>query len=66
MFPASENIDFTDFLHVFLLGGREIGLPFFLYGYSTKYYLLDIIGNIIAEVLPGHEYTVCTAGFVFV
>ena len=22
-FPASENIDFTDFLHVFLLGGRE-------------------------------------------
>ena len=47
-------------------GGQEIGLPFFLYGYSTKYYLLDIIGNIIAEVLPGHEYTVCTAGFVFV
>lgn len=34
--------------------------------YSTKYYLLDIIGNIIVEVLPGHEYTVCTAGFVFV
>ena len=47
-------------------GGQEIGLPFFLYGYSTKYYLLDIIGNIIVEVLPGHEYTVCTAGFVFV
>lgn len=47
-------------------GGQEIGLPFFLYGYSTKHYLLDIIGNIIVEVLPGHEYTVCTAGFVFV
>lgn len=28
-FPASENIDFTDFLHVFLLGGRESDCLFY-------------------------------------